>query len=371
MQVETIPSKWPRGFSEGSRNRRAMFVLMSLRGIEPRKLLELATRERTASACVAAVRAGRAGSPSDHQHLGSIDPDAVEAAVDVCGARLVVADSPEYPPQLNDLHDPPAALFVRGRPLPGRFGTVAVVGARRCSDLGGELSHAIGRDLAASGLCIVSGAARGIDAAAHEGALAAGGHTVAILGCGIDRLYPSASRALIARIAAEGTLASEYPPGVPAEPFRFPARNRLVAALSTALVVVEGAERSGSLISARHALGVGRDVFAVPGSVANPLSFVPHTLIRDGATLIRGVDDLLDDLGMVRPGGREVLPVDLTVPERAALDVITAPVLPGRIACDLGIGVADVISLLMRLEMKGLVVCVGGRYERRLRATTT
>jgi DNA processing protein len=371
VQVETIPSKWPEGFSEGSRNREAMFVLMSLRGIEPRKLLELATREGTASACLAAVRDGRAGSPADRLHAGSIEPEAVEAAVRACGSRFVVAGSPEYPPQLNDLHDPPAALFVRGRPLPGRFGTVAVVGARRCSDLGGELSRTIGRGLATSGLCVVSGAARGIDAAAHEGALAAGGHTVAILGCGIDRPYPSASRALIARIVAEGTLASEYPPGVPAEPFRFPARNRLVAALSTALVVVEGAERSGSLISARHALGIGRDVFAVPGSVTNPLSYVPHTLIRDGAALIRGVDDLMDDLGLLRGADREALPIDLTVPERAALDVITTPVLPERIARDIGIGVPDAISLLMRLEMKGLVVCVGGRYERRLRAAAT
>lgn len=371
MQVETIPSKWPEGFSEGSRNRRALFVLMSLRGIEPKKLLGLAVRERTASRCLAAIRTGRAGSPSDHEHAGSIDPATVEAAVHACGARLVVAGSPEYPPQLNDLHDPPAGLFVRGRPLPGRFGTVAVVGARRCSDLGGELSHTIGRDLAASGLCVVSGAARGIDAAAHEGALAAGGHTIAVLGCGIDRPYPSASRVLIGRIAAEGSVASEYPPGVPAEPFRFPARNRLVAALATALVVVEGAERSGSLISARHALGIGRDVFAVPGSVTNPLSYVPHTLIRDGATLIRGVDDLMDDLGLTRDPGRELMPVDLTVPERAALDIITAPVLPERIARDIGVGVADAISLLMRLEMKGLVVCVGGRYERRLRASAT
>jgi DNA processing protein len=158
---------------------------------------------------------------------------------------------------------------------------------------------------------------------------------------------------------------------VPAEPFRFPARNRLVAALSTALVVVEGAERSGSLISARHALGIGRDVFAVPGSVTNPLSYVPHTLIRDGAALIRGVDDLMDDLGLLRGADREALPIDLTVPERAALDVITTPVLPERIARDIGIGVPDAISLLMRLEMKGLVVCVGGRYERRLRAAAT
>ena len=370
MQVETIPSKWPEGFSRGSRNRRALFVLMSLRGIEPRKLLQLATRERTASACLTAIRAGRAGSPADHLHAASIDPDAVEADVLACGARLVVAGSAGYPPQLNDLHDPPAALFVRGRPLPARFGTVAIVGARRCSDLGGELSNTIGRDLASSGVCVVSGAARGVDSAAHEGALSAGGHTVAILGCGIDRPYPSASRSLIARIAAEGTLASEYPPGVPAEPFRFPARNRLVAGLATALVVVEGAERSGSLISARHALGIGRDVFAVPGSVTNPLSHVPHTLIRDGATLIRGVDDLIDDLGMMRLTDREILPVDLTVPERAALDVITEPVLPERIAREIGVGIADVMSLLMRLEMKGLVICVGGRYERRHVATS-
>ena len=369
MLVETAPPKWPSGFAEDRANRRALLVLVSLRGLEPRKLLRLAAVEGTASACLAAVREGRAGSPADRGFAGRLDPAAIEARVASCGARLVVAGSGEYPPQLNDIDDPPAALFVRGRPPPARFGTVAVVGARRCSDLGREVAREIGRDLAALGLCIVSGAARGIDSAAHEGALAAGGHTVAILGCGIDTAHPPGSRSIIERVAADGTLASEYPPGVPAEPFRFPARNRVVAALSTALVVVEGAERSGSLISARHALSIGRDVFAVPGAITNPLSHVPHTLIREGATLIRGVDDLLADLDMMGEAGREVVPVDLTLAERAALDQITLPVLPERVARELGLSLADVVALLMTLEMKGLVRCVGGRYERRLGAS--
>jgi DNA processing protein len=345
-----------------------LLVLMSLRGLAPRALLELAEREGTAEACLAAVRRGDAGSAADRAFARTLDPVRIQAGVERCGAAFVPAGSEGFPSQLENLRDPPAGLFVRGRPLPGRYGTVAVVGARSCSDLGRELSRRIGRDLAAAGVCVVSGAARGVDAAAHEGALEAGGHTVAVLGCGIDRAYPPGSRGLISRIAESGTVVSEFPPGVPAEPFRFPARNRILATLGDALVVVEGAERSGSLSSARHALEHGRDVFAVPGAITNPLSHVPHTLIREGATLIRGVEDLLADLRLDAGNGRSA-PVNLTLAEQAALELVTGSVLPDRVARGLGTSVAEVLPLLLTLEMKGLVRSVGGRFEPTLRAS--
>ena len=181
---------------------------------------------------------------------------------------------------------------------------MAIVGARRCSTLGGEVARDLGRRLGSAGVCVVSGAAYGIDASAHRGALDAGGRTIAVLGSGIDVGYPRSSADLIERIAQTGSVVSEYAPGVPAEPLRFPARNRIVVALASALVVVEGAALSGSRISVDHALDLGREVFAVPGPVTSPLAEVPLALIREGATMIRGADDLLDDLGLVAPVAR-------------------------------------------------------------------
>jgi len=258
-----------------------------------------------------------------------------------------------YPPQLENLEDPPAALFVKGRPLPPRERAVAIVGARNCSDLGRELATAIGHDLATSGVCVVSGAARGIDAAGHQGALDAGGHTVAVLGCGIDQAYPRWSERTIERIAKTGTLVSEYPPGIPPEPYHFPARNRIVAAMCTGLVVVEGAEGSGSLISAEHALDLGRDVFAVPGAITNPLAHVPNVLIREGATLIRGVDDLMRDLKLVDGRKRAPMRLDLTLAEQAALELVVGPVLPEKVARGLGVSVPEVLPPAPRPGAEG------------------
>jgi len=345
---------------------------MALRGISPLKLLEVADREGTAVATLEAIREGRAGSDADREFARDLDPDAIHRALVAFGASLVPFGSVAYPPQLENLEDPPAAIFVKGRPLPPRDRAVAIVGARNCSELGRELATAIGRDLASSGMCVVSGAARGIDAAGHEGALDVGGHTIAVLGCGIDQAYPRWSAGLIERIAETGTLVSEYPPGVPPEPYRFPARNRIVAAMCTGLVVVEGGEGSGSLISAEHALDLGREVFAVPGAITNPLAHVSHVLIREGATLIRGVDDLMRDLKL-GPGGSGELPLrlDLTLAEQAALDLVIGPVLPEKVARGLGVSVPEVLPLLFGLELKGLIRSVGGRFEPRLRARST
>ncbi|HEX9123357.1 MAG TPA: DNA-processing protein DprA [Actinomycetota bacterium] len=353
------------GFGRDPAERRAVLVLSALRGQRPADLLALAREEGTAVACLAAIREGRAGSELDVRFSRSLDAARIDGELRSCGARLVVWGSREYPPQLEHLRDPPGWLFVRGASPPIQSGTIAVVGARNCSDLGRELARSFGRELAAAGAVIVSGAARGIDAAAHEGALDVGGRTVAVLGCGIDLAYPPGSRGLLRRIEQEGTIVSEYPPGVPAEPQRFPARNRIIAGLCAALVVVEGRERSGSLISARHALEHGRDVYAVPGAVSNPLSAAPHALIRDGAGLIRHVEDLLSDLELARVLGPAPPPV-LTLVEQAALDAMTGPVLPETVARALGVTVAEVVPLLMQLELKGLVRSSGGRFEPRL-----
>jgi DNA processing protein len=363
-----VPRGFPEGFGAGDQERAASLVLVSLLGIAPKRLHALAWAEGTASGCLAAIRSGAAGSQADGAFARAADPASIAAAATALGARFVTPADAEYVrPLLDLLADPPIGLFVKGRQITGMPDVVAVVGARNCSSLGNEMAMDIGSALGSAGACVVSGAARGIDAAAHRGALAAGGTSIAVLGSGIDLPYPKGSAQLLERIAAVGAVVTEYAPGVRAEPFRFPARNRLVAALSRALVVVEGAEGSGSMISVEHALDLGRDVFAVPGTVTNPLAQVPLALIREGATLIRGADDLLADLGLaarlaVAP------PPGLPDDERRIYEQMVEPLLPDALARRAGISIPTAVTALVSLEMKHLVRVVGGRYERRLSA---
>lgn len=354
---------WPDAFARSREDLEAAMVLSALLGSTPRTLLELAWELGTASAVLAEIREGRAGSRADTEFARILDPGTIAGAAAACGARLAPWGSSDYPEQLRHVPDPPAILYVIGRPPPERTGAVAVVGARSCTDLGGELAREIGRALGSAGVTVVSGAARGIDAAAHEGALDGGGTTLAVLGCGIDVVYPKRGRALLDRIRERGTLVSEHAPGTPPVPRNFPARNRIVAGLCAATVVVEGAGGSGSMITADHAMEFGRDVYAVPGPVTSPLSEVPLQLIRDGATMIRGPEDLLEDLGL-EPGQTPLPGLGGLAPdERRALERLTAPTLPDRLAAELGAAVPETVSLLMRLELRGLVRAVGGRYE--------
>jgi DNA processing protein len=363
---DDVPAGWPPGFGLGDDERGALLVLSTLRGITPRNLHALAWQEGGASAALSAIRRGRAGSEGDREHATSTEPTAVLAAAGAVGARFVAPIDAEYPQGLLRLADPPPALFVRGERLDRREVRVAVVGSRRCSASGREVAHDLGRRLGGAGVCVVSGAAFGIDSASHRGALAAGGRTIAVLGSGIDRPYPRSSAELIGRIAAVGTLASEYAPGVPAEPHRFPARNRIIVGLSSALVVVEGAQGSGSRISVDHALDIGLDVFAVPGPVTSPLAEVPLELIRDGATMIRGADDLLADLGIDAPIEAIEPPVDLPDDERRAWVALVEPSLPDVVARSARLSIPEAVSALIRLELRGLVRSTGGRYERTL-----
>jgi len=213
-------------------------------------------------------------------------------------ALLTLAD-PDYPQVLLQLDDPPAVLFAHGRLEILRHPAIAMVGARSATQGGVENAQAFAQFLAGRGWCIVSGLASGIDAAAHEGALMAGpagGGTLAVLGTGIDRVYPPANRDLAHRIAEQGLLLSEFPLGTPGLRFNFPRRNRLVAALAKGVLVVEAARRSGSLITARLAGELGREVFAIPGSIHSPLAHGCHALIRQGAKLVESGQDILEEL---------------------------------------------------------------------------
>jgi DNA processing protein len=361
---------WPAGFVAGEGDRDALLVLASLPGLTPRRLRSVAEAVGGAASCLTAVRRGHPSvGASDRDLAGRLRPRHLADRLLEVEARMAVPGDDDYPAGLLDLHDPPVALFVRGRSLGELDLAVAMVGARNCSPLGAEVARSFGADLAAGGAWVISGAARGVDSAAHEGALAAGGPTVAVLGSGIDIVYPRRSRELLDRILDVGTVVSEYPPGVPAQSFRFPARNRIVAGMADAVLVVEGAKGSGSVITTDFALDLGRPVFAVPGPVTSPLSEVPLSLIRDGAGLVRNGDDLLADLGRLDPGtsrGSLSLPAGLTEAERRVAGAIAGPTLPEVLASNLGCSLAEVLTAVVGLEVRGLARTVGGRVELRM-----
>jgi DNA processing protein len=208
-------------------------------------------------------------------------------------ASTVWLTDPAYPWRLKQIHDPPPRLYVSGR-LPSEP-MIAIVGSRRATPYGCRAAHRLARDLSAAGVVVVSGLARGVDAAAHRGALEGGTPTVAVMATGLDRIYPPEHAELAAAIVAAGALVTEAEEGTLPLPGRFPVRNRIISGLSLGVVVVEAAERSGALITARMAAEQGRDVFCVPGSIENPLAVGGHRMIKDGAKLVQTVEDVLDE----------------------------------------------------------------------------
>ena len=280
------------------------------------------------------------------------------------GLRYVARSASEFPPLLRAIHDPPPGLYVRGgadlallaRPA------VALVGARACSGYGRHVARQLGRELAAAGLVVVSGLARGVDGEAHRGALEAGGATVAVLGCGIDRDYPAAHAELAARIVATGGLiVSEYAPGVEPAPWRFPARNRIIAGLCAAAVVVEARERSGALITADFAVEEGREVFVVPGEITSALSAGSNALLRLGASPLLDSSDVLASFGLEAavPLSAEVGAAASTVLEH----VRQAPRGADELARLTGLDAAALAAVLCELELAGLVAVEEGVYR--------
>ena len=280
-------------------------------------------------------------------HLRAFDTRAYEERLASSGFRFTA----ELPPLLRSIHDPPVGLFVRGA-APFDVLTreaVAIVGARACSGYGASVARSLAREVAAAGLVVVSGLARGIDSEAHRGALEAGGTTVAVLGCGIDRDYPAAHADLARRIADTGLIVSEYAPGVEPAPWRFPARNRIVAGLCAATVVVEARERSGALITADLALEEGREVFAVPGEITSPLSAGTNGLLKLGAAPLTSVADL-----GVEP------------PQRSDSDSPLLELLPAtadELVRRTGRDAAEIARELVTLELDGRVVVYDGMYR--------
>jgi DNA processing protein len=265
------------------------------------------------------------------------------------GVRILFRGDPDWPPALECLTDVPEVLFLRGRVQVLRERGVAIVGTRECSASGADLTRDLGSRLAAEGWVVVSGLARGIDASAHLGALDAGGDTIAVLGCGPDLHYPEENRALQEAIARDGLLVSEFAPGAPPVKGHFPRRNRILAALVHAVVVVESRLRSGAHVTTRHALDQGKEVFVVPGWPTSPVSAGPLALLRDGARPIRHAADLLEDLGGIS-GGPAAGPEEIR-----ALDVLREGASrPDELARELGIDLEDARERLARLELLGL-----------------
>jgi DNA processing protein len=343
-----------------------LLTLAFVPGLGPRAAGELLRRGPLADALAR---------PAAHGDL--LDPPALEALrtggarrqaeaearrAGALGIRIVGRDEPDYPAWLRRVYGPPPTIWVRGRLVAGEGeGAVAAVGSRAATGLGLAFARALGRDLAASGLAVVSGLARGIDAAAHRGALDAGGRTVAVLGSGLDRLYPAENGDLARAIEEKGAVVSEFPLGTGPWKWNFPRRNRVIAGWARATVVVEAGVRSGALSTAHAALDEGRDVMAVPGHPSQPASEGTNALLRDGAILVRGAGDVLGELGLAPAAPPEATPGDEVL---AALER-DVPAGVDEIQARCGLALPALLARLAELEIASSVVRLpGGLFVR-------
>jgi len=279
------------------------------------------------------------------------------------GVRILSRDDPTYPSLLRQIVNGPPLIYVRGTFHENDRWAVAVVGTRQCSTYGRDATHRLVADLAGAGVTIVSGLALGIDAVAHEAALQAGGRTLAVLGSGVDQIYPGQNRQLGQAVIGQGALVSEYALGTQPAAANFPARNRIISGLSLGVLVVEAAARSGALITVQFALEQDRDVFAVPGSIFSPKSEGPHRLIRDGATIVTRAEDVLEALNMQNAVEQQAVAAAMpeTAEEVALLRLVEAePRHIDAISRDSALALPVVSATLAMLELKGLIKQVGG-----------
>jgi DNA processing protein len=293
----------------------------------------------------------------------SIDLDRVLERIEQAGARVLTWEDPDYPRNLLNIPQPPPVLYVKGQLTAADEWAVAVVGTRHATHYGREAARELSAALARSGVTVVSGLARGIDAEAHKAALDAGGRTIAVLGSGLDQIYPPEHHALAEAITRAGALVSDYPLGTPPESLNFPPRNRIISGLSKGVVIVEAGEGSGALITADYAAEQGRDVFAVPGSIFVRTFHGTNKLIQQGAKLVLSVSDILEELNLTlvteHKETRAVFPADPT--EQRLLACLSAePVHVDDLGVQVGLPIAQITGTLALMELKGLVRQVGG-----------
>lgn len=272
------------------------------------------------------------------------------------GIHAVPLGHPRYPPRLAAIDDPPPLLWVRGEPACLAAPAIAVVGSRAASVPAREAAWQVSAGLAAAGVVVVSGLARGIDAQAHQAALAAGGRTVAVLGSGVDWIYPAEHAPLAGRAAASGALVSELAPGTPPRAYQFPARNRIISGLSLAIVVVEAAEKSGALITASCAASQGREVMVVPGTAVGGRNRGGHLLIRDGARLVERAADVLQDLGVPPAPSAEPRPDSGLLSQLPLGQEFTVD----DVAAGTGASTSAILAGLLELEVSGSIQRIGG-----------
>lgn len=293
-----------------------------------------------------------------------INPDAEIEKVARLGAHIVTLADEAYPALLRDLPDAPALLYVRGNLLPSDAHALGVVGTRKATPYGRDAAHDFSKQLARNHVTIVSGLAQGIDTAAHQGALAGRGRTIAVMGCGIDRIYPPENRDLAQAISSSGAIISEFALGTPPEKSNFPRRNRVISGLSLGVLVIEAPLHSGALITAEMAAEQGREVFAVPGNIFSLNSQGTNRLIQDGAKLVQAVDDILNELHIARDDAQTRKQTQTIVPQneteaRVVEHLSADPIYVDDLARLCNLPVASVTSVLTILELKGLARKVG------------
>ncbi len=296
---------------------------------------------------------------------GNLDVDKLWERIVAQGIHIITWQDESYPRRLKEIDQPPPVLYARGTLLPEDDFAVGIVGTRRITPYGRQVTEDLAGFLAANGITIISGLARGVDATAHAAALRAGGRTVAVLGCGVDRIYPPENRALAEQMMAHGAILSDYPVGTAPEATNFPPRNRIISGLSLAVVVVEAGETSGALITAEFAAEQGREVFAVPGSILAAQSKGTNKLIQKGAQLLLTPDDLLQALNLTRVGAqksaRKVLPADEV--EKQLLEALgSEPLHVDELRNQTGLPVEKVSAALVMMELKGMVRQVGAMH---------
>lgn len=284
------------------------------------------------------------------------------------GVQALTIDDKSYPERLKEISGAPSVIYVKGEIEPQDEIAIAIVGSRKITSYGREMAAKISQELAANNVTIISGLALGVDAIAHQAALDSGGRTIAVLGNGLDTVYPPSHRQLAVAITQKGALVSEYPLGYPALPHNFPQRNRIISGLSLGVVVIEGTGKSGTLLTASHAANQGREVFAVPGQVTSPNSEAPHILIRQGAKLVTGAQDILEELEIgyrvQGAGNRQVLPE--TEDEKILFNLLEAgPLHIDEIVRQVEGDAGTVLATLTTMELKGMVKNIGsGVYQR-------
>ncbi len=360
---------------------RDWLALWRVPGVGPRLFQQLTERFGTPAGVFAAGRRGWREFRLDDQTVdGLASPDQAGVERDLAweqasaGHHILTPASPHYPERLKEIPNPPPLLFIVGDPELLAFPQMGIVGSRRPTAGGRQSARDFAAYLARSGLVITSGLAQGVDTAAHEGTLGADGYTIAVTGTGPDRIYPSRNRELAQRITELGAIVTEFPTGVAARPDHFPRRNRIISGLSVGILVVEASLRSGSLITARYALEQGREVFAIPGSIHNPLAKGCHALIRRGhAKLVEQAADILEELP-----GQLALPMPRedsdgepppAAPDQEHQQVLEAlgydPVTLDTVLQRTGLTPEAVSSILLILELQGHVTAMpGGRYAR-------